>query len=244
MKETISAESEAGALLDQIKQHADPEHREGLGTSAPTELWVYGVRVPDLRKIARAWRRAHQEIAQENLVAVLNALWNGQSREERKLVIYLLLDYERRIPDLSQALFERWRRDIDSWEMADGVGWILGLWLVGDPETRLDYLWRLIADEDVWSRRVALVVTIPINRDNPGFTIPDLTLELVDQVKQERHPMMTKAVSWVLREMIKNHRDRVVAYLDANREVLARHVVREVDNKLHTGLKSGKGGKS
>jgi 3-methyladenine DNA glycosylase AlkD len=244
MKKAFSAQSEAGALLDQLKQHVDPAYRQGLVMSAPTELLVYGVRVPDLRKITRAWRRAHRDIAQENLEAVLEALWNGQSREERKLVIYLLLDYERRIPDLPQSLFERWRRDIDSWEMADGVGWILGLWLVGDPGTRLDYLWHLIADEDVWSRRVALVATIPINRNNPGFTIPDLTLELVERIKQERHPMMTKAISWVLREMIKNHRDRVIAYLDANREVLARHVVREVDNKLQTGLKSGKGGKS
>jgi 3-methyladenine DNA glycosylase AlkD len=56
--------------------------------------------------------------------------------------------------------------------------------------------------------------------------------------------MMTQAVSWTLREMIKNHRDRVGTYLDANREILARHVVREIDNKLHSGLKSGKGGKS
>jgi 3-methyladenine DNA glycosylase AlkD len=43
--------------------------------------------------------------------------------------------------------------------------------------------------------------------------------------------MMTQAVSWTLREMIKNHRDRVGTYLDANREILARHVVREIDNK-------------
>ena len=41
--------------------------------------------------------------------------------------------------------------------------------------------------------------------------------------------MITKAVSWALREMTKKHPDQVAAY-----------VVREVSNKLRTGLKSGK----
>ena len=52
--------------------------------------------------------------------------------------------------------------------------------------------------------------------------------------------MITKAVSWALREMVKQHRERVAAYLEANRDLLAAHVVREVSNKLETGLKSGR----
>ena len=52
--------------------------------------------------------------------------------------------------------------------------------------------------------------------------------------------MITKAVSWALREMTKTHPDQVAAYLEENQEVLAAHVVREVNNKLRTGLKSGK----
>lgn len=52
--------------------------------------------------------------------------------------------------------------------------------------------------------------------------------------------MITKAVSWALREMTKLHSDLVGAYLEKNREVLAAHVVCEVNNKLRTGLKSGK----
>jgi 3-methyladenine DNA glycosylase AlkD len=52
--------------------------------------------------------------------------------------------------------------------------------------------------------------------------------------------MITKAVSWMLRDLSKKHPDRVAAYLEGNRDLLAGHVVREVDNKLKTGLKSGK----
>ncbi len=68
--------------------------------------------------------------------------------------------------------------------MTDGLGWVMAFWLLGDPDARLDYLGELIADENMWSRRLALVATTPINRGHTGFTIPDPTLELVDRVKR------------------------------------------------------------
>lgn len=237
--ESSLAEREAAYLLDQIKQQADPADRKSADKFAPTALVVHGVKVPKLRKIAKAWYRAHKEIARDDLFALVEALWAGGSREEREVAFHLLEHYSRWVPDLPQAHFERWRRDLDSWVETDGLGWTLALWLMDDPDARMDYLWDLIANEDVWSRRLALVPLARINRGKIGGTFPDLTLQLIDRVKEERHPMITKVVSWVLRELTKTHRDRVAAYLEENRDVLAGHVVREVSNKLRTGLKSG-----
>ena len=236
----MDIQSERQQLLEQVRQRADPEYQTAVRRTVPTGLKVYGLRVPQLRDITRIWGRAHEQVAFDDLVALLDSLWNGESREERMLFTYLLEHYKHMVPVLTRADFERWRQGLDNWEMTDGLGWVMALWLLGDPDTRLDYLEELIADQDVWSRRLALVATTPINRGHTGYTIPDLTLELVDRVKGERHPMITKAVSWALREMTKSHPDRVGAYLEENREVLAALVVREVNNKLRTGLKSGK----
>ncbi len=236
----MDIEAERQHLLKQIRQHADPEYQVTVRRTVPTGLRVYGLRVPQLRAIVCTWGRDHKQVACDDLVALVDSLWNGASREERMLFTYLFEHYKPLIPDLTRAHFERWRRGLDNWEVTDGLGWVLAFWLLGDPDTRLDYLGELIADEDVWSRRLALVATTPINRGHTGFTIPDLTLELVDRVKEERHPMITKAVSWALREITKSHPDRVTVYLEENRELLATHVVREVSNKLRTGLKSGK----
>jgi len=236
----MDVETERQQLLEQIRQHADPEHQVRMSMVVPTGLKVYGLRVPQLRDIARAWQRAHKQITCEDLMVLMEALWDGRSREERLSVTYLFEHYKQCAPGLTRGHFERWRQELDNWEVTDGLGWVLAHWLLGDPDTRLDYLGELIADQDVWSRRLALVATTSINRGHTGFTVPDLTLELVDRVKEERHPMITKAVSWALREMAKTHPDQVAAYLETNREVLAAHVVREVNNKLRTGLKSGK----
>jgi 3-methyladenine DNA glycosylase AlkD len=234
------AEREAACLLEQIEGCVDPAQQGVADRTAPTGLKVYGVRVPELRKIAKAWYRAHKDIARDDLFALVKALWESGAREERGIAFHLLEHFERWVPDLPRAHFERWRRDLDSWVETDGLGWMLAVWLAGDPEARMYYLWELVDDKDVWSRRLALVPLARINRGKLGFTALDLTLQLIDRVKEERHPMITKVVSWVLRETTKTHRDAVAAYVEENHGVLASHVVREVENKLRTGLKSGR----
>ncbi len=239
---TIDIRSERQHLLAQFTQSVDPKYQAAMaGTVAPTGSRVYGVRVPRLREIARGWWRDHKDISREDLLALVEALWAGGSREERQLVIFLLERFKRWIPTLTWADFDRWRHDLDNWETTDGMAqWVFGRWLLANPDARLHHLRNLIADEDVWSRRLALIATVWLNRGRKDLSFPDLTLELVDQVKDERHPMITKAVSWALRGLIKKHPQRVAAYLGANREMLAPHAVREVDNKLRTGPKSGK----
>jgi 3-methyladenine DNA glycosylase AlkD len=241
----MDIEAERQYLLDQIEQNADPEHQKVVSRVIPSGLKTYGLLTPVLREIARSWQRTHQGVAHEDLVPLVEALWDGESREERMVALELLQRYPHSIPDLTWAHFERWRRDLDNWELTDVLGMaILGPWVLADPQTRLDHLRDLIADEDLWSRRLALVSTVGLNRGRKDASFPVLTLELIDQVKEERHPMITKALSWTLRVMGKGHPDEVTAYLEENRDTLASHVVREVSNKLKTGVKSGKSKKS
>lgn len=238
----MDPESERQQLLAQLEQQIDPEYQAGVSMAVPTGLKVYGVRVPRLRDIARDWQQAHKQVPREDLLALFETLWAGESREERILALALLQRVPRHIPHLTWAQFDRWRRDLDNWELTDGLGVkILGGWVLSDPEARLGHLEALIADEEVWSRRLALVATVWLNRGRKDASFPDFTLALVDRVKAERHPMITKAVSWALRELSRKHPDLVATYLEDNREALAGHVQREVSNKLRTGLKSGKG---
>lgn len=236
--------TEYQTLLHRIEQYADPRHQVGMGKAISTQLMVYGVKVPYLRKIAADWRHAHRQVARDDLLVLVEVLWGGESREERLLAIYLLGQYKRHIPDLTWEHLDRWRRGVDNWEVGDGLAaWVLAVWILAEPEARLEHLWTLIADEDMWSRRLALVATTGLNRARKDACFPDLTLALVERVKAERHPMITKAVSWALRALGEKEPHTVAAYVAENRAVLAGHVVREVENKLQTGLKSGRGKK-
>jgi 3-methyladenine DNA glycosylase AlkD len=237
----MDTKTETEYFRHQIEEHADTKYEAVIRKSIPSDLKVHGLRVFEIRPIVRAWRRAHKDVACEDLVALAEALWDGPSREERMVALELLQHYPRCITSLARSRFEGWRQDLDNWELTDVLGrGVLGPWVLADADERVQYLWDLIGEKDIWSRRLGLVGAIGMNAARKDIGFPDLTLELVDQVKGERDPMITKAVSWMLRDLSTKHPDQVATYLNSNRDALAGHVVREVDNKLKTGLKSGK----
>jgi len=179
----MDAQAEKQHLLDQINEYADPEYARVISRTIPSKLEVYGLRVLELREIVRAWRRAHKDVVAEDLLALAEALWDGQSREERMLALELLQHYAQYIPDLTWSTFEHWRRDLDNWELTRllGVG-VLGIWVLGDADARAQHLRDLIADEDVWSRRLGLVGALGLNRARKDASFPELTFASMDQV--------------------------------------------------------------
>ncbi|KKS65087.1 MAG: hypothetical protein UV33_C0013G0017, partial [Candidatus Daviesbacteria bacterium GW2011_GWA1_42_6] len=96
---------------------------------------------------------------------------------------------------------------------------------------------KFVKDPDIHKRRASLVLlTKPVSHsDDPRFS--DLAFENLDKLKKEKDILITKAVSWLLRDLIKYHRDRVEDYLKANKAILPKIAVREVTNKLQTGKK-------
>ena len=228
-------------LLQEMEAQADPHYEAVIRRSIPSSLEVHGLRVFEIRKIVRAWRREHKDADLDDLLLLVEALWAGPSREERLVALELLQHYPDSIPQITWEHFDRWRRDLDSWELTDVLGLsVLGVWVAADQDHRAQRLWDLIADEDVWSRRLGLVGGIGLHRTLQTVESASLSLEMVDQVKEDRHPVITKAVSWTLRALSTRHPQEVLAYLEATEDALARHVVREVTNKLTTGRKDGR----
>jgi len=56
----------------------------------------------------------------------------------------------------------------------------------------------------------------------------------------DRDDMVVKALSWALRELAKKNPEAARGFLAEHEGVVAARVVREVNNKLRTGLKSGR----
>ncbi len=230
--------TEHRALLEALKAKIDPVYQVGSARVVKTSLTVHGVRVPELRKIAAAW--TSRKASWEDTLALSESLWTAPSLEERALAIIILSRNRRRIPELTWDRFDRWRRLLDNWGLTDSLGnSLFGPWLAADFDARKHFLQQLIEDPDVWSRRLALVAIVPLNRDL-RTAVPDLTFGLIEQVIDERHPMVTKAVSWALRQLVKTHKPKVEDFVAENRDRLAPLAAREVANKLRTGRKSGR----
>jgi len=206
---------------------------------APTAQRVHGIRTPDNRRLAREWRRAHRDVDQAVVLSLVEVLWNAESRDERALGLEILNLHPNLVRDLEVARFDRWRLDIDNWGVCDFLGTrILGPWVEAEPEDRLRYLEQLVGDAHLYSRRLGLVASVYLNTG--GTEYGEWTLSQVDRLIDERDPMITKAISWSLRQMTRHQASIVEAYVDSRTDRIAALPRREVRNKLRTGRKSGR----
>jgi len=208
---------------------------------APTTQRVHGIRTPDNRRLARSWRRSNREADPDLVLSLVERLWSAESRDERALGLEILYLHPKIGSELGRDRFDRWRLDIDNWGVCDFLATrILGPWADTDPEGRLSYLEDLVGDPHLYSRRLGIVASVHLNRD--GSTYGGWTLGQLDRVLDERDPMITKAVSWALRQMTRHQASDVAAYLESRGERIASLPRREVRNKLMTGRKSGRTG--
>lgn len=98
---------------------------------------------------------------------------------------------------------------------------------------------RWAKSEDRWWRRAALVATVPLNSIARGGTGDGRrTLAICRMLLRDRDDMVVKALSWALRALGTRERAQVEQFLSDYRDNLAARVIREVNNKLTTGLKS------
>jgi 3-methyladenine DNA glycosylase AlkD len=92
-------------ILDRLESLSDPEAAQGMARYGIRATRVYGVSIPELRKMAREIGKSH-DLAQQ--------LWMRDSRETR--VLASMIDDRSQV---TEGQVDRWARDFDSWEVCD-----------------------------------------------------------------------------------------------------------------------------
>ena len=134
---------------------------------------------------------------------------------------------------------ERFGRGMNGWGDVDTfAGYISG------PAWRArrltdNHIHRWARSKDRWWRRAALVSTVPLNRKSFGGTGDTArTLRVCRLLAGDPDDMVVKALSWALRELVRHDAKSVRQFLSTHKHALAARVLREVNNKLSTGLKN------
>ena len=213
-----------------VKQR--PEH---IGT---TRLW-YGLKNAQSRAIILDFIAAHRDLSYIDWLALIDSLYHGDSYEERcapRTLLGRFPRYRRRLP---LAQLDAWLGCLNGWAEVDSTCQTV----FNDKDLLADWdgwsalLDALAGDENTNKRRASLVLlTAPISQ-SADRRILDLALELIDRLKAEKDGRITKAISWLLRKGIKQHREAIAAYVEANAPALPAIAVRETRRKLDTGKK-------
>ena len=185
-----------------------------------------GVVVPDTRVVAKKYI--------DLSFLELEKIISSPIHEERLCgLIILTLRYKRDKDEQSRKkIFTFYMKmlragHVNNWDLVDVSAPIIGDFLISDPK-HLELLEKLSRSKNLWQRRTAMIFTFAFLRK--GITEP--TVVIAENLLDDDHDLIHKAVGWMLREMGKRDPYLLKSFLKENAPQMPRTALRYSIEKL------------
>jgi 3-methyladenine DNA glycosylase AlkD len=238
---------ETGVVARMGELYAGTEESNRAGVSALAEEIderlsnMPGAATDALREVRCEFSRRLKDAAPHVVIELAALLLEVRKIEYRFIAYELIHHHPSALSHLTAWQLEQLGRGIASWAAVDCFGIYLAgpVWRERHVPNTLIHGWARSADR--WWRRAALVSTVPLNsKAQGGAGDAYRTLQVCRLLERDRDPMVAKALSWALRELAKQDPRAVREYVGRRKDVLPALVLREVNNKLATGMKNPK----
>jgi 3-methyladenine DNA glycosylase AlkD len=221
--------------------------KSGKGTSHTlkdsylgTSHFRYLIAAPALRMIAKDWIKSPRDLDSQAFAALLTALIHGESSTE-KIFAGILLDYASNDQkNFHPKVFNDWLDQLEGWAEVDAVctnkysrTHLLNQWHLWEP-----MLLKFSKSKNLNKKRASLVFLCSPVRQHDDERLAMLAFEIISSLKSHKEIIITKAISWLLRSMIKHHKPLVKEYVHVQRKSLPAIAVRETLITLIHGKKT------
>lgn len=219
--------------LAALEAQGDAAKAEQMAAYHKAPRRYLGVPVPGIEDLVAAWREGARV---EERVALASALWDSDVHEARVAAAKLLTQARIRPDDEAVwRLIASWVPGFDGWALADHASVAGQKRLVADPR-RLDEVEGWVGSDHMWTRRAALVMTLPWTRDR--FAGPEdlarreRVLGWCERLAPDRDWFIQKAIAWWLRDLSKRDPARVRDWLAAHGAGLSPFARREAARQM------------
>ncbi|SHH27011.1 DNA alkylation repair protein [Marivita hallyeonensis] len=200
--------------LTQLKALAEPGRAEQMAAYHKVPRRYLGVANPDTDTLVREWRRS---LDLETRLKLAEDLWQTNIFEARVAAAKLLTQARIKPSDKGAwSLIQSWVPDFDSWAIADHACIAGQKRLIADPG-RLDTVETWTKSDHLWTRRAALVITLPWTKQNhpsqSELEARDRILGWAAGYVDDPEWFIQKAVAWWLRDLSRHDPDRTRAFL-------------------------------
>ena len=200
--------------LAALRAHIEPGRAEGQAKYHKQTRQVLGIPNPALNDLTKSWRQA---LTIDQRVTLADQLWQTDIFEARLSAAKLLTQARIRPDQAIWALIQSWVPGFDSWAIADHACMAGQKRLLADP-ARIDTVEGWTTSDHMWSRRAALVITLPWTKQNhprpEDLAIRDRILGWAAKYVDDPDWFIQKAVAWWLRDLSKHDPARTRAFLD------------------------------
>ncbi len=235
MPDTTLASAEA-RLLQTLRALGSPKRAEWEKAYQKSRWEHWGVPLPGMDA---ATKQTLGDLSQNQALALCRRLWR-EPVWDLKIVAARILGQKSIEPDAAAWGFVTERLiDLDGWAVADNLAGVASRCLIEDP-ARLDAVETWIESPHLWTRRAALVFTLPWAKEERD---PERMLGWAARLAEDREWFIQKAIGWWLRELSKRDPKRVRGFLTDHGGKLSGVAKREATKYLKGEAKGAKGGR-
>lgn len=200
----------------------------------------YAIDNPTLRRIAKGWMRDNLNLSPREFKTVISSLVKGRSGTE-KMIAGMILDVSKPAQrNFKPAIFDQWLNYIQGWALVDSL--CTGSYTADElPRQWRDWkklLIKLSKSNNINKRRASLVLLCSPVRRHHEKKLAEVALANIDRLKYEKEILITKAISWLLRSLVKHHKKMVADYIKKKQSTLTAIAVRETLIKIRRGKKT------
>lgn len=203
----------AKAALLELEARGEDQKAAEMAAYHKAERRYLGVSNPSIYEAVAGWR-SQASVAQR--IDLAAGLWDSNVHEARIAAAKLLVQARIRPDDAVWTLIASWVPSFDAWAIADHASGAGARRLVAVPE-RLDDVETWTQSDHLWTKRAALVMTLPWTKQKHPKPHETKNRERIlswaaDYVTDQRW-FIQKSVSWWLRDLGRRDPDRVRMFL-------------------------------
>jgi 3-methyladenine DNA glycosylase AlkD len=194
-------------LLQALRAFGDAKRAEWEKAYQKSRWGHWGVALPSMDA---AIKQTLGDLSQDQALSLCRRLWREPVWDLR-IVAGRILARKSVEPDARVWAFVTERlADLDGWAVADNLASVAWRCLVADP-SRLDTVEAWVDSPHLWTRRAALVFTLPWTK---GERDPERMLGWATRLADDRQWFIQKAIGWWLRELSKRDPEKVRRFLE------------------------------
>jgi len=218
--------------LSQMKAHIEPGRAEGMRGYHKIDREYLGIANGPLDDLAKEWRRS---LSVDERVSLADGLWQTNIYEARVVAAKLLTQARIKDDGAVWRLIASWVPDFDCWAIADHAMMAGQRRVTSDP-SRLDEVETWTTSDHMWTKRAALVITLPFNRTRDASdeerAMRERVLNWAAGYVDDKQWFIQKAVAWWLRDLSKRDPERVKEFLKTYGEQMKNFARKEASKYL------------
>ncbi len=179
-----------GEILKKLKSMSDSENREGMKRFGINIENAFGVRIWDLRKIAKEIGADHQLAAD---------LWETKNHEA--MLLACLIDDPKQV---TEKQMESWVKDFDSWDICDIC--CSNLFDQTQWAYKKAFEWSEREEEYVKRAGFVLIAALSVHDKKAGDKEFEQFFPVIKREATDERNFVKKAVNWALRQIGKRNK--------------------------------------